>query len=1001
MSGTQQETFGDLLRRLRQAAGLTQEELAERAAMSPRGISDLERGARRAPRRDTIIQLARALALDDADRALIETAARRRPMQPATASPPQQVAPPQRTTPPLVGREREQRFLAQYVAGNGPPVVMLAGEPGIGKSRLLHEAVAMARAQGWQVLTGGCSRRSGQEPFAPLLQAIAQHVMPLTPMRRREILRGCEWLVLALPELAADLPPLPALHLAQDQQRRLLFASITRLLEQSAGPQGTLLALDDLQWAGADVLDLLAHLIHSTGDTHPVRVLGAYRETELHAADPLAMTLADLGTAGAVHTVPLKPLSHADARTLLDALLAGASSDEQVADDDAAATWRERLVDRAGGLPFFLVSCAQEWELEGEASVGNVPDVKVPWNVAQSVRHRVAMLPESARSIVEIAAVIGRQVTRAMVVAVARQQGQTEEASMTALDAACRAHMLAEIGPQEYSFPHDLIREVIANDLGAAQRTLLHRRIAEVVEREWATPPVELLAYHFSHAGVAEKAITYLERAGDRAVTMQAYASAAEFFGDMAAHCTQVGAAHVAARAQEKQGLALHMLARYEAAKLALTAAADGYAAQGDQEGACRATSALGRVYADLGEYKAGLARLLPLLTSLEHAAPAPPPAGLAGLLASLAMLYFVSGHYVEQLEVAEKAIALARAAGDDLILADVERRRGLALVMLGRLNESLAAFEEAIAKAEALGDVATLCRGLDNISAFYRLRGDLQQSRQYVERALAAATQLNNPAEIAYVRAQRGEILFYLGEWQQARVDFEESAILERSLGASWSSVYTLLDLGELSLAEGDMATATKYLDQCVAAAEPSEDLQVLRQAQALLALRDVRQGEPEHAIARLLPLGDRAGQHEHNVTTFLPILANAYLALGDNEQAATIAAQAVERARDEQAHILIVDALQIHALVLGRQGHVAEALTMLDEVLASARAIPYPYGEGRALTIAAEILAAHGDQAQARQRITQALAILQRLGARTDSEHAVRMLATLLPET
>ena len=175
---TEVPLFGSLVRRYRDAAHLTQEHLAERAGISVQAISQLEPGLRQAPHRETVLLLADALGLTDEDRAAFVAAARRSTERggagPAAdrrsgsaALPPGQ---------PLVGRQSEvallQRHLARAQEKEGPPLLMLAGEPGIGKSRLLWEAAQVGAAEGWTVLRGGCQRRSGQEPYAPLLGAI-------------------------------------------------------------------------------------------------------------------------------------------------------------------------------------------------------------------------------------------------------------------------------------------------------------------------------------------------------------------------------------------------------------------------------------------------------------------------------------------------------------------------------------------------------------------------------------------------------------------------------------------------------------------------------------------------------------------------------------------------------------------------------------------------------------------------------------------------------------
>ena len=173
--------FGDLLKRYRAAAGLTQEELAERARLSVRAIADLERGARRTPRKDTVHLLAAALSLSPDARALFEAAARPRATTSTLLPSASILGPAGGALPPLVGRAGELAVLEQHLAAEGSPsgpapLLLLAGEPGIGKSRLLREATVRAPRRGWTVLEGGCQRRGGQEPYAPLLQALERHI---------------------------------------------------------------------------------------------------------------------------------------------------------------------------------------------------------------------------------------------------------------------------------------------------------------------------------------------------------------------------------------------------------------------------------------------------------------------------------------------------------------------------------------------------------------------------------------------------------------------------------------------------------------------------------------------------------------------------------------------------------------------------------------------------------------------------------------------------------
>lgn len=275
MGTTDMTSFGQLLRRYRKAAHLTQEAVAARAEISVHSLSDAERNAGRSTLLKTTLTAivdaleltgVDALELTGEDRSRVEAAWQRRKQEKVFLPPAVRPSP----APPLVGREREFELLERHLTGDGPPVLMFAGEPGIGKSRLLREAAARGDAGGWRVLPSGCQRRDGELAYAPLLDALKRHVEALPPPDLRAAVKGCAGLVRLLPELTAHpvvgaslVKALPSWPLTPAQERRLMFEAVARFLSNVAGPAGTLLVLDDLQWAGQDALDLLLFLLRS------------------------------------------------------------------------------------------------------------------------------------------------------------------------------------------------------------------------------------------------------------------------------------------------------------------------------------------------------------------------------------------------------------------------------------------------------------------------------------------------------------------------------------------------------------------------------------------------------------------------------------------------------------------------------------------------------------------------------------------------------------------
>jgi predicted ATPase/DNA-binding XRE family transcriptional regulator len=963
-------TFGTLLKRYRLAAGVTQEELAAQAGLSPRGISDLERGARRAPRRETVQLLAEALHLSAAERTLLQATARQRGIP--VAQPPGGSGAPEAggaAVPTLVGRVHELAQVGHLLAG-GPPVLLVAGEPGIGKTRLLQAGIEQAEREGWTVLSGGCHRRSGQEPYAPLVGALADSLSRQSPTQQRRHLQGCARLVGLLPELAeTGMLPQPAWTLSPEQERRLMFDAVARYLANVRGPAGTLLVLDDLHWAGPDALDLLQTLVGRPAE-RTLRLLAAYRDTDLTPQDPLALFAADLTREGRAARAFLAPLEEGEATALLVELLAPtAQSDPHL---------RRQVLERAGGMPLFLVSCAQALAT-GHLSWNGVSHV--PWTLREAILQRVVALPEAAQQVLRLAAVVGRRALRTVLLAVAARLDLAEEVVLEALEGCGRARLLVETGDDAYQFSHDLIREVLLADLGTARRALLHRRVAEALEQGTDASPLETLAFHYAQSGETDKVIPYLERAGDAAQARYAHAEAAEAYREVVSRLEAAGRAMEAARVREKLAEGLTLLARYDEALEALEAAAACYARAGDRESEVRTLAQCGQIHRWRGTPQEGLQQLLPLAETLPLAAPSP---AVASLYVALTHLYLGAGHYQRQLAMADAAVTVAQALGDDHLRSVAQGRRASALLALGRVAEAHQVLsEEVIPLAEATGDGQTWRLNYSNLVRVAICRGEFVQARNYVERALLHAEQPGDREGLAFLAPQRGLLAFLLGDWKRARADFERAAGLAPR-GAV--AIYPHGSLGLLSLCEGDEGAASAQFTVALAVAERHHDLWALRWLQGSLAERDLLAGQPEHARGRLVPLLD--------LTTFevsgldarqlLPLLAWVYIEQRELRQAEQLLTPLVAETRAAQLRQVLCDALRVQGLLATRQGRWHEAEKALEEALHLARSFPYPYGEAKILMWSGYLMQQRHSWEQAQQQFAAALALLERLGER-----------------
>jgi transcriptional regulator with XRE-family HTH domain/tetratricopeptide (TPR) repeat protein len=976
-------SFGSLLRRHRVAAGLSQEELAEHASVSRRSISDMERGVPHRPHAETVALLADALDLAGAERVAFVEAARRLRTAPVHAVLPAPHRARGGGAPPFVGRARELALLERHLAGEGAPLLLLAGEPGIGKSRLLHAALPRATARGLAVLHGGCQRRGGQEPYAPLLGALQHGLQQREPKALEAVLRGCAWLVKLLPELAGGpIPALPSWTLPPEQERRLMGEAMVRFLANIAGRGGTVLLLDDLQWAGPDALDLLATLVRAA-EVAPLRVIGTYRDTEVQPDDALSVLLADLLHARLATRRLVGPLSPPEAQQLLDVLW------EERGDHEHAR--RAQALQRAGGVPFFLVSCAQALQQAEEED----HRTGVPWEVGHTVRQRVATLPAEARELLGVAAVGGRVVPRRLL---AEAATEPEEAVLAALEAACRARLLEEHGPDEYQFAHDVIREVVEADLGAARRTMLHRRVAEALENTVRPLPLERLAYHYSQAALRDKAALYLEHAGDVARAQYANAAAETYYRGAVESLEQLGRSVDAAQIGEKWGAVLRMMGRHDGALAAFERAIAAYEAASDLESVARTLAETWLLHAERGPTTDVVQRYQAVVHQLEPRGPSP---GLAALYAALAVLLHMSGRYADELSLADRAVQLAQGADDAELLAEAMNKRGNALVfMVGRVEEGMRAIEHTIHVGEEAG-------GMTNLAGWYAMladaclqRGEVARSQELIARGHAIAEQQNNPLRLLNTTVSRAAIAFCTGEWSQAQTDYVWVRDTARQMEMPLRMVRAQVGLGRLFVARGEWEAASQELDEAIVIASQIDNVHELRSASLLLAERDLLAGQPATTLARLVALREHSDPQGRYIDDLPVWLAWAKAELGDLAEARALITQAITAMRADNRQVALMDGLRVQALVAMKQERWTEAGTALAEGVAVARGIGYPYAEGRLLHLRGVL---HGARAgfqriaQAGEPLQAALAIFQRLGARRDAAEVALALQAL----
>jgi class 3 adenylate cyclase len=433
--------------------------------------------------------------------------------------------------------EMEALALAWAKAKDGQrQVVLVAGEPGIGKTRLATEAARAAHADSGTALFGACDEDVAL-PYRPFVEALRHYVThaPAAVLTTHVAAHRGE-LARLVPELARRIPDLPAPQAAEaETERFLLFEAVTGLVATASRESPIVLVLDDLHWAVAPELLLLKHLVRSV---EPMRllVIGTYRHTDLSRTHPLTALLADLRTESGVERVSLHGLDD-DA---VDALVAAVTRHEL---DDALIALARVVRRETEGNPFFmgevvrhLIESGALFQERGRWTYrGAIAELGIPEGVREVIGRRLGRLSAATSRVLGLAAVIGRQFDVALLATIAET---SEDAVLDALEEATAAALVTDVrgSPDTFTFRHALIRTTLYEELSAPRRARLHQRVGEALEGLVRATPgarIEELAYHWlaaTRTADIGKAIAYARQAGERALAGLAFEEAAAHF---------------------------------------------------------------------------------------------------------------------------------------------------------------------------------------------------------------------------------------------------------------------------------------------------------------------------------------------------------------------------------------------------------------------------------------------------------------------------------------
>lgn len=879
----------------------------------------------------------------------------------------------------LVGRIAELQQLrqhwdaAQQARGQ---LVLLSGEPGVGKTRLAQDLIAHAQQGGATVLRGGCYEYEATTPYLPFVEAFREWTRRQSAAQLRAALGPtASEIAKFAPEIETKLGAIVAnASLSPSEERMRLFDNAARFLAALAAERGLLVFIDDIHWADQGTLSLLHYLLrHLRGDR--VLVLAAYREIELDRTHPLASALVEWNRERLATRLALGRLSRADTSALV-ATLFGVQT---VSEEFVSALYRE-----TEGNPFFieeviksLIEQGQIYrEQEGWGRM-ETHELAIPQSVKEAVGRRLSRLSETAVEVLRTAAALGKNFPFRQLAAVS---SAGDDALLDVLDEASAAQLIranpsgtgASAGGDDiFAFTHDKIREVLYEELNPIRRRRLHQRIGEALERlhgvsvgngdgapSRSDDRAQDLAHHFMQAGDLARSLAYSRRAASNAERVFAHDEALKFLGqaresaealhrveDVNAIDEQIGDIHDA-RGTTNPAVASYQLALGGAATPGAQAALKAkignvYCAVGDARGLPyleealaeldprTQTSALALAMALMGRYyhyRTEHAKAIELLEQARQLAePLGDPATLANVYTYLAGARQHLLHYDESNRWARVCIALGERTRFPLAVASGYEFLGENAAARGHWDDAVAFGEKDHAEGSKSGSLARIAWSRFCIAQGLHGKGELAPARKTALSALELCDQIGENRLATWLYSMAAIIAADQGDDDAARALAEPGWERAQRLGQMVLSAWALNALGYAAMQRGDLRGALAWYEQYVP------------------LVRDT-----ENGVARLLILG---------------CAAEAYFHAGRMDDATALVAQAIATAEFAIAPHRLALARRVQGQILAAQQDFPGAMRAFDDAVATFTRLSSGLELARALYHRAALRLAHGD--------------------------------------
>ena len=892
----------------------------------------------------------------------------------------------QTLTPDMIGRQTQLQELIDSLdrasAGSGQ-LVFIAGDAGIGKTRLLCEFVRNIRTRAEVDLLEGNCYDEDPVPYGPFIDLMRSvlHRDGIAAVAER----AGPWvadLARLLPELASFVITENAENDTQMQKRRL-FEAIYQIIK----PQDTecrVLLLEDLHWSDQTSQELILYLSR-TMTRERVLLLGTYRTDELHRRHPLTHLIAQLTRDRFYREVHLATLSPVETTQLIETTL-----NRRIPHAFISAIYA-----RTEGNPFFIEEMVRalieqkklDQVIETLGHHYTNEPLELPLSIKDSVVQRIIDLNPVTSEILQYAAVIGRQFDFDLLLQLLNIE---EDQLVQALTQLIERQLIVEDNGNHhdrYRFRHELTREAIYSDLLGRERRIKHREVLQTLETMHPADQekvLDQLAYHSLHARELTKAAHYAQLAGDRAAHMYAFREAVSQY-EMALETAECEDTLERAILYDKLGKAAHALSDTNRAMRAWREAHDLYMECDYRITAAHIWQQLGRVSWIRGDKKAAFAYTKEALVQLEQE---PPSIELAMAYSATSALYMLTYQQQESIEWGEKALQLADELGDPSVKPHALNNIGCSLIELGKDKEGIDYLCESLALSKELGIWSDTVRAYHNLGVHLTELGHFNRALEVVQEGIDFAQKLGLESSISTMPIKMGQIKTILGHWDEALRWYD---YVERTLG--WESkkiaFYSAVEKSRLLLMQGRVDETEQLLAPFIKPDSPWNGSSYVLLVLAQIALIRDNIDEAISQMTRCIEALNRQYKMP-DIVHFLSVGVDIYLQAGDADQAPTLFNLIEPHLNQSTDNVFAHTHLeQIQGGLAAKQKHYVEAAQHFRQALTQWQAMELPYEEAHTRQRLAESLFQMDDPdatIEAQQELTTARAIFERLGAPLD---------------